>query len=71
MISIPQSLKSRTLRVASLAPRERVIAAIWAWIWLMGCPPFAARGHEVRVGERRFGVERQDAAGHVLIDQRN
>lgn len=41
--SIPQSAKSRTLRVASRAPRERVMAAIIASKGLMGLPkPFLA-----------------------------
>jgi hypothetical protein len=38
MISMPQSVKSLTLRVASLAPRDRAIAAIMASNRLIGLP---------------------------------
>lgn len=37
-ISIPMSSKSRTLRVATAMPHERVIAAIWQSAWETGCP---------------------------------
>src|SRR5580692_8200007 len=36
--STPQSLKSATLRVASLAPRDWVMAPICASAWLIGLP---------------------------------
>lgn len=36
--SMPQPVKSRVLRVASDAPRERAMAAIMASNWLMGRP---------------------------------
>ncbi len=35
---MPQSAKSRPLRVARRAPRDRTIAAICASIWLIGFP---------------------------------
>jgi len=38
MTVTPQSAKSRTLRVARLAPLERAMAAIMASNWLMGLP---------------------------------